>query len=224
MKLENLTKHEAKKQVVNIFECIAKQKKLSDVESYFLEQIEFYVEKAVIGNIKERQNRIPDLHVEQMGKIAMWGGEKLTPGCDNCINGHGLCAIRMASECNLNCPFCYYRGEHDKQPPLMQEHLGLGQRFITEDDLKSLFEKQGDKITHVCHVLFEPFMSFEKFPSVIRFLHEQGVHQHMYTNGTLVTEDHLKILRDAGLEELRFNLAATNCSRKVIYTMGMARK
>lgn len=225
MKLENMTKHEAKKQVVDIFERIAKKAQLSDLESYFLAQIEFHVEKDVIGKIRERQNSIPGLHVEQMGKVAMWGGEKLTPGCDNCIHGHGLCAIRMASKCNLDCPFCYFRGEYDKQAPLMQEHLGLlGQRRITEDDLKSLFDKQGDKITHVCHVLLEPFMEFEKFPNVVRLLHEQGVHQHMYTNGTLVTEEHLKILRDAGLEELRFNLAATNCSRRVVKTMKMARK
>jgi len=41
MKLENMSKHEAKKQVVNIFERIAKKAKLSDLESYFLEQIRY---------------------------------------------------------------------------------------------------------------------------------------------------------------------------------------
>ncbi len=80
MKLENMAKHEAKKQVVTIFERIVKKAKLSDLESYFLEQIKFHVEKDVIGDIRERQKGIPDLHLEQSGKIAMWGGEKLAPG------------------------------------------------------------------------------------------------------------------------------------------------
>ncbi len=58
---------------------------------------------------------------------------------------------------------------------------------------------------------------------MIRFVHDLGIHQHMYTNGTLCTEQNLKELADAGLEEIRFNLAATHCATRVIEAMAMAR-
>jgi len=46
----------------------------------------------------------------------------------------------------------------------------------------------------------------------------------MYTNGTLATEENLKALAEAGLDELRFNLGATNCADKVIANIALARK
>ena len=51
-----------------------------------------------------------------------------------------------------------------------------------------------------------------------------GVHQHMYTNGTLCTEENLKALGKAGLDELRFNLGASDCDDGVIAAMATAKK
>ena len=46
----------------------------------------------------------------------------------------------------------------------------------------------------------------------------------MYTNGTLATEENLKALGEAGLDELRFNLGASNASDKVIEAIATAKK
>ena len=46
----------------------------------------------------------------------------------------------------------------------------------------------------------------------------------MYTNGTLATEENLRALGEAGLDELRFNLGATNCSDRVIANMALAKR
>lgn len=40
----------------------------------------------------------------------------------------------------------------------------------------------------------------------------------------MVTEESLKALAEAGLDEIRFNLAASNCSDKVIKNIGIAKK
>ena len=67
-------------------------------------------------------------------------------------------------------------------------------------------------------------MEIEKYYPVIKKFSEANIHQHLYTNGTLATEESLKALGDAGLDEIRFNLAATNCSDKVIENMEIAKK
>ena len=41
-------------------------------------------------------------------------------------------------------------------------------------------------------------MEIEEYIPVIRIFHEHGVYQHMYTNGTLATEDNLQALGEAG--------------------------
>ena len=65
-------------------------------------------------------------------------------------------------------------------------------------------------------------MEIEKYYGVIRLFHEAGVHQHMYTNGIHANERNLAALADAGLDELRFNLGATNASDRVIENMRIA--
>ena len=49
---------------------------------------------------------------------------------------------------------------------------------------------------------------------MIRAFKEAGIHQHMYTNGALATEENLRALGEAGLDELRFNLGASELLRQ----------
>ena len=67
-------------------------------------------------------------------------------------------------------------------------------------------------------------MEIEKYYGIIRKFHGAGVHQHMYTNGTLATEENLRALGEAGLDELRFNLGASGCADRVIENMATAKK
>ena len=70
----------------------------------------------------------------------------------------------------------------------------------------------------------EPFMEIEAYYPIIRKFRAAGVYQHLYTNGTLYTEASLRALGAAGLDELRFNLGATNCAPGVIDAMKTAKK
>ena len=67
-------------------------------------------------------------------------------------------------------------------------------------------------------------MEIEKYYGIIRKFHEAGIYQHMYTNGTLATEANLRALGEAGLNELRFNLGASNAADRVIDMIGIAKK
>ena len=67
-------------------------------------------------------------------------------------------------------------------------------------------------------------MEIEKYYGIIRRFHEAGVHQHMYTNGVNASEENLKALGEAGLDELRFNLGASGAADRVIDAMAAAKK
>ena len=77
--------------------------------------------------------------------------------------------------------------------------------------------------TGISYVYLEPFMEIEVYYGVIAKFHAAGIHQHMYTNGILANEENLRALASAGLDELRFNLGATNCADRVIENMAIAK-
>ena len=67
-------------------------------------------------------------------------------------------------------------------------------------------------------------VEIEKYYSVIKKFNQVEIYQHLYTNGTLATEETLKALGEAGLNEIRFNLGASNCADKVIENIAIAKK
>ena len=99
----------------------------------------------------------------------------------------------------------------------------IGGTKFYEKDIDLLLEIY-KKPTGISYVYLEPFMEIEKYYGIISKFKTAGIHQHMYTNGILVTEESVKALAEAGLDELRFNLGATNCSDKVIENIRIAKK
>ena len=111
----------------------------------------------------------------------------------------------------------------DAIEPIGEGLWEIGGTKYYERDLPLLFSIH-KKPTGVSYVYLEPFMEIEKYYGVIRTFHQAGIHQHMYTNGTLATEENLRALGEAGLDELRFNLGATNCSDRVIANTALAKR
>lgn len=169
--------------------------------------------KAEIPGLKSLKNRT--LYV---------GDEAHFPkGCISCLLGTGLSAIRKTNRCNACCKFCYDYGVLDTIPPIGEGLWEIGGTKFYEHDLPLLFSTS-KKPTGISYVYLEPFMEIEVYYSVIRAFREAGIHQHLYTNGILANEENLKALGEAGLDELRFNLGATNCSDQVIAAMAAAKK
>ena len=184
-----------------------------------LSQIELAQEK----RIAELRAEIPGLQTIAGRTYFVGDADKFSKGCRSCLTGTGLSAIRKTNKCNINCRFCYNHGELDCQPPIGEGMWEIGGTKFREEDIDLLLSIQR-KPTGVAYVYLEPFMEIEKYYGVISKFHAAGVHQHMYTNGTLCTEENLRALGEAGLDELRFNLGGTNCADKVIANMKLAAK
>ncbi len=144
-------------------------------------------------------------------------------GCRSCLCGTGLSAIRKTNKCNIQCKFCYNYGELDQIPPIGEGLWEIGGTKFYEKDLDLLLSTYAHP-TGISYVYLEPFMEIEKYYGVVNKFHKAGIHQHMYTNGICATEENLKALGEAGLDELRFNLGASDCADSVIRHMAIAAK
>ena len=160
--------------------------------------------KAVTPNHPEGVAWTPDL---QACTLFVGPESRFPAGC--------LSAIRTTNRCNAACPFCYDYGMMDTIPPIGEGMWEIGGARYREEDLPLLFALQ-KKPTGVAYVYLEPFMEIEKYYGIVRRFHDAGIHQHMYTNGIGATEEQLRSLGEAGLDELRFNLGATSCADSVI--------
>ena len=166
-----------------------------------------------IGSLKNLENRT----------LFVGNESKFAPGCRSCLLGTGLSAVRKTNKCNIACKFCYNYGELDDIPPVGEGMWEIGGTKFYEKDIDLLLSTY-KKPTGITYVYLEPFMEIEKYYSIIKKFKAAQVYQHMYTNGTLATEENLKALGEAGLDEIRFNLGAANCSDKVIESIGIAKK
>ena len=158
------------------------------------------------------------------GRTSFVGDEaKFPQGCRSCLTGSGLSAVRRTNRCNLNCPFCYDYGCLDDVAPIGEDMWEIGGTKYRTRDLPLLLSA-GNRPTGIAYVYLEPFMEIERYYEAISVFARAGVHQHMYTNGTLATAENLRALGEAGLPELRFNLGASHCHPNVIRAMAEAKR
>lgn len=152
------------------------------------------------------------------------GDDALFPqGCRSCLLGTGLSAVRKTNKCNAACRFCYDYGQLDSIPPIGEGLWEIGGTKFYEQDIDLLLSIQR-KPTGIAYVYLEPFMEIKLYYPIIRKFRNAGVHQHLYTNGMLATEESLRALGEAGLDELRFNLGASRCSDRVIRNIALAKR
>ena len=183
----------------------------------------YQIEEAVDAQNDALKAAIPGLK-SLAGRTLYVGPDARFPGgCKSCLLGTGLSAVRKTNTCNIRCKFCYNYGEMDAIPPIGEGLWEIGGTKLYEKDLDLLLAAQ-KKPTGIAYVYLEPFMEIEKYYGVIRRFHEAGVHQHLYTNGLLATEESLRALGENGLDELRFNLGASNCADKVIENIALSKK
>ena len=170
------------------------------------------IEKVVNYKVGVLQEEIKSLNNFKNRTFFVGESSKFPKGCISCFN-----------KCNLQCKFCYYYDNLDTQEAIPDGMWEIGESLFYEEDIDLLFSIQ-KKPSGVAYVYLEPFLEIEKYYDVIKKLSDLGIYQHMYTNGSLCTEENLKKLGASGLNELRFNLGAVNCSDKVIEYMKIAKK
>jgi len=181
------------------------------------------IEEAIDHRNEKLMSEISGLKTLENRTIFVGDESKFAKGCRSCLLGTGLSAIRKTNKCNLECKFCYNYGELDNIAPVGEGMWEIGGTKFYEKDIDLLLSIH-KKPTGISYVYLEPFMEIEKYYSIIKKFNDAGIHQHLYTNGTLAAEETLKALGEAGLDEIRFNLGASNCADKVIENIGIAKK
>ena len=181
------------------------------------------IEAAVDRRNEALMQAIPHLRTLENRTHFVGNPDRFPQGCRSCLFGTGLSAIRKTNRCNLACRFCYDYGELENIPPIGEGMWEIGGTKFYDKDLDLLLTMK-NRPTGISYVYLEPFMEIEQYYPVIRKFRAAGVHQHLYTNGTLADEESLKALGEAGLDEIRFNLGASNCSDRVIENIRTAKK
>lgn len=200
-------------------------KDLTVTEKEILFAIEYIQYEKVLDNIRKRRD---SLNLYKPNKfLTFYIPENKTPddilfGCQSCLKTK-ITHVRSSSKCNMSCPFCYYIGVDFAPIPKYGYRTNFFDSTLSKDQLILLFEKQIlPKIDAVGWLGKEPLLEMEKIKEIGPFLKSHKMYQYLYTNGTPLTDDILKTLAECGLNELRFNLQASDFNMDVLYKMKKA--
>lgn len=148
--------------------------------------------------------------VTQRGNSIFQGN--LSKGCKICKKGKWFCLF-MVYKCTRKCFFCPMIRERPKEDKAVIE----GFLIENSDHLVNLLKKW--KIKGMGISGGEPLCMLERtldFISSVREKMGSGFYIWLYTNGDLATEETLRKLKDAGLNEIRFDLSARDYDTKPI--------
>jgi pyruvate formate-lyase activating enzyme-like uncharacterized protein len=152
-----------------------------------------------------------DVLLKELNNMVEWGCKgtktdvsKLSPGCQLCAEGQWSCLF-INGKCNCKCFYC----------PAPQNEMGVPvtQTLAFEDPYQYVDYIRQFDFKGVSFSGGEPFLTYDKmlrFLKVLRKEFNDDLYIWGYTNGTLVDEKKLKLLADEGLNELRFDIGATN--------------
>jgi pyruvate formate-lyase activating enzyme-like uncharacterized protein len=132
----------------------------------------------------------------------------LSPGCRRCGDGGWSCLF-VNGRCNGECFYCP-TAQDDDGPPVTN-----GLAFTSQEDYAAYVAALG--FSGVSISGGEPLMTPDltlAFLRAVRTRCGDDVHLWLYTNGTLLTADLCSRLRDAGLDEIRFDLGAVSYNLK----------
>jgi pyruvate formate-lyase activating enzyme-like uncharacterized protein len=180
-----------------------------------------YLEKSPENNsqlIPDDVHSIWEKHTEKVKSEAPYaviedGGAsiylgKLSPGCIACKSGSWDCFF-LTMSCNLTCPFCCSRGAASTNIPLS----ALGKDIDEVLEHLNIIKPAGISFSGG-----EPFLEFEKLRNLVSIVRRElpGTYLWVYTNGFLAAEEKIIELGKCGINEIRFNLAASGYDNPTI--------
>ena len=132
----------------------------------------------------------------------------LSPGCRRCGEGSWSCLF-VNGRCNGRCFYCP-TAQDDDGPPVTN-----GLAFTSPEEYAAYVAALGFSGVSISggEPLMTPNLTLA-YLSAVRKRCGEGVHLWLYTNGTLLTADLCNRLRDAGLDEIRFDLGAVRYNLK----------
>lgn len=171
-------------------------------------------ESDVLDEIKHLQADIPGLCYHGSRQAVSTG--PITPGCELCTRMVYM-SFQLGFRCNATCPFCFLSTYNADLP---NEDEKYNRRVLLKEFLRCKDELEGIALTGG-----EPLLYLDELKACVSEMREakSGLHFWVYTNGILADDTHLGVLRALGIGEIRFNLAATNYSEKVLKNVERAR-
>ena len=156
-------------------------------------------------------------HIARAGKALNWNFQRtkpwvnsLSPGCRLCGEGQWSCLF-ITGMCNARCFYCPASQGRDETPQtqrLLFEEPEAYARYINWFGFKGVSFSGG-----------EPLLVFDRAIrsiETVRRLCPPDVYIWMYTNGILGSEAKFRKLALAGIDEIRFDLGATNYNPGVL--------
>ena len=142
---------------------------------------------------------LPEITIEHDGETIYIG--RLSPGCLACKQGEWDCLF-VTMRCNLDCRFCY-------SPRAIPRGFSGSSFGATCEQIAA-----GHSRTRISGVSFsggEPFLEPDRLLAWVSWFKERFPEKYywVYTNGVLASPDVVRRLAEAGLDEIRFNMAAT---------------
>jgi pyruvate formate-lyase activating enzyme-like uncharacterized protein len=168
----------------------------------------------VLKEIEDLQSAIQGLRFHKPHQSVSTG--PLVPGCQICVR-KGYLSFQVGFACNASCPFCFLQtSPPDQQDPDERYHRqALLKRFLRrKDDLEGVSLTGGEPLLYMAEL--------EECVLQMRAA-KPGLHLWVYTNGILANRERLRALRDLGIAEIRFNLAATDYGERALGHLAEAR-
>jgi pyruvate formate-lyase activating enzyme-like uncharacterized protein len=171
-------------------------------------------ESDVLEEIKLLQNSIPGLCFHDSYQAVSTG--PLIPGCEICTRT-GYLSFQLGFRCNAKCPFCFL---HIYQADTSNEDEKYNRQALLKE-----FHRRNNELEGVSLTGGEPLLYLTELTACVTEMREAkpALHFWVYTNGILADDEYLGVLRNLGIREIRFNLAATNYSEGVLENLERAR-
>ncbi len=172
-------------------------------------------EGEVTAEITRLRESIPGLCFHGTHQAVSTGS--LVPGCEICTHMTHL-AFQLGFRCNAQCPFCFL---HTYQADTADEDEVYHRQALLKE-----FHGRRDELEGVSLTGGEPLLHLPELEACVAEMrkHKPELHFWVYTNGILADGEHLGVLQDLGIREIRFNLAATNYGEKILEKVEGARE
>lgn len=173
-----------------------------------------------ISIIRKKQKELKnDLIFEDDNCTVYTKKGELSKGCKTCKSGRWICLF-VGVQCNADCNFCLQKNQNS-----IEHEKALQNMWI--DDFKRCFRllETENYIEGISYSGGETFLYLDKVIKIAEFLKDYPhIYQWIYTNGKLVTKDNLKKIKDAGVNEIRFNLSAFDFDPGIIEKLKWSRE
>lgn len=149
--------------------------------------------------VSDVERRVPGVRIEAGGEIVVLG--ELSPGCRACKDGTWDCVF-LTMRCNLDCSFCC--SPHDIPADYAGSAFGRTPAAITD-------AYAATQITGVSFSGGEPFLDPRRLLDWVGEFRARwpDAYYWVYSNGLLADEATLRRLGELGVNEIRFNAAAS---------------